>query len=740
MGTGVHDRYPLPAYGAYDAGEGGLQWRDASRVGEGTRYESSRGSIGREEQAGRERWEAADGRSSGLGQGRVTADSNRRELGRSRDDSIQEAVSFPQRFMVYVMGETNKFAPLEKVMRHPIEEGQVDVLATGMRSRWMTVPEAAIQRLSEDLLGKGWNEAQLGACPFPRSRPPGTRLPVSREEYGGLRQLLGRVGSPRDLVEGLRGADPNVRVLMSSRFGIDVRSVDGAVERAEEIGLRGIAAELDTWERGAIWFDSPNPAPRKVQVMDTGGGGTKDWGRTDRLGMSGVKTQLFTEAAGGSASSFATPPHFATSSGVGHGRSPQGDGGGSTAMLEKAMTVMIHHNMITQQQFAELSKGRGADASDGAVQSIAAQQAALDKLPSWQHTWARSADEHDRCGGLGIFMGAKSVVRRHLEVMKLNRSADAWFYTMQEQALAQDSATRADMILVPRPGESVCVLELMEVARKWVDYIRKLMGAAARAVEDDKTLNLTTRELVNVDQFSHFLQAFETLKEYFATPTRYGGNMLKIWGNIYKGIQYSLGHDVTPEQKRGMAAMGFTPFDNASLQIVEGAPGAGARGGLGGRTAGGGGAGLPGGGAQGGAAWATPTTVRKERTKKMDIKEPGAYLPEGVQILGRGGHEVEGQCAECEENGHLMAECPHAFQRRYRRPMPGFGVARGGESTEQLRMPDYYAPGGVASDRVLKEWARHAWAPDDKTFDEQLTATRKRTHFWEGWRPIFGSL
>jgi hypothetical protein len=311
---------------------------------------------------------------------------------------------------------------------------------------------------------------------------------------------------------------------------------------------------------------------------------------------------------------------------------------------------------------------------------------------------------------------------------------------MQEQALAADSATRADMILVPRPGESVCVLELMEVARKWVDYIRKLMGAAARAVKDDKTLNLTSQELVNVDQFSHFLQAFETLKEYFASPTRYGGNMLKIWGNIYKGIQYSLGHDVTPEQKRGMAAMGFTPFDNASLHIVEGAPSAGARGGLGGRTAGGGGAGLSGGGAQGGATWATPTTVRKEKPKKTEILEPGAYLPEGVQILGKGGHQIEGQCAECEEDGHLKAECPHAFQRRYRRPMPGFGVARGGESTEQLRLPDYYATGGVASDRVLKEWARHAWAPDDKTFEEQLTATRTRTHFWEGWRPIFGSL
>ena len=749
MDARVHDRYPTYDAGGgglqrrddYDAGGGGLQRRDDSRIREGERDAAPRGRSGRGEQEGRQRWGMDGGMVGDLGHGWVTGDSNRRELERSRDESIQEAVSFPQRFMVYMMGETNEFVPLEKVVRHPRERGQVDVVAMGMRNRWVTVSEAAIQRLTEDLLGKEWNEARLGACPFPKSRPRETRLPVSREEYGDLRQLIGRAGSPEDLVEGLLGADPNVRMMMADRFGIDVLNEDVAVERATQIGLREIAAELDTWERGVIWFDSPNPALRKVRVMDTGGGSSGGGGRADGLGMSGVRTRLFPEASGGSALSFATPPQFATYSGVGHGRSSPRDSAGSTAALEKALTVMIQHSMLTRQELAEFGKqGRSTDASDGGLQSMVAQQAALDRLLPWQHTWAKSADDHDRTTGFGFFMNAKSVIRRHSEHLKSNRSANTWFYTMQEQALAADSAARADMILVPRPGESVSVLEIMEVVRRWQDYIRKVMGAAARAAQDDKTLNLTAEELVKVDQFSQFLQAFETLKEYFASPTRYGENTLKIWLNIYRGVQYSLGHDVTSEQKRVMAAMGFTPFDNASLQISEGGPNAGARGCLGGRTAGGGAAGMLGGGAQGGATWTTPVTVKRDKPKKTDIREPGEYLPEGIHILGRGGHQIDGQCAECGEVGHLKAECPHAFQRKYGRPIPGFKVALGGESTEQLRMADYYAPGGGASDKVLKEWARHAWAPDDKTFEDQLQAARTRAHFWEGWRPIFSSL
>ena len=476
-------------------------------------------------------------------------------------------------------------------------------------------------------------------------------------------------------------------------------------------------------------------------------------GAANEADMSGVRTRLFTGTPGGGALSFATPPHFVTYSGGGYDRSPSGDDGGAhhtgSVMLEKAMAVMMQHSMLTRQDLAHTSAavvealgrhGRSTDASDGGVQGMAVQQAALDKLRPWQHAWARSADEHDRTSGLTTFMNVRSLIRQHGDHLKSNRSGDVWFHTVQEQALMTDSATRADMIIVPRQGESVSVLELMDVSRKWQEYVRKVMGAAARVARDDRTLNLTTEELVKVDQFSHFLQAFETLKEYYANPVRYGADQLKMWLNIYRGIQYSLGHDTTPEQKRVMATMGFTPFDNASLQIGEGGSGVGTRGGMVGRTAGGGGAGLSGGSTQGVATWVTPGTIKKEKPKKTDIKEPGSYLPEGAHLLGRDGHQIEGQCAECGEVGHLKAECPHSFQHKYGQPLPGFKMAQGGESTEQLRMADYYAPGGGAADKVLKEWARHAWAPQDRTFEDQLATTRPRAHFWDGWRPIFKSL
>ena len=330
---------------------------------------------------------------NGVSGGRVAEDSCHRQDERSRGESIQEATNFPERFMVYMTGLTDEFVPLERVVLHPREQGQVDVRATGMRGRWVTVPEGAIQRLRVDSLGKGWSEAGFGPCPFPMSRSRETLLSVSREEYAGLRQLVREAASPESLVEGLRDADPNVRAMMVDRFGIDVWSVGGAVEQVVRIGLRGIAAELDTWERGVICFSSPNPAPRKMRVVDTGGRTSGGGGHVDGPDMSGVRTRLFTGTPGGGALSFATPPHFATYSGGGYDRSPSGDDGGAhhtgSVMLEKAMAVMMQHSMLTRQDLAHTNAavvealgrhGRSTDASDGGVQGMAVQQAALDNL------------------------------------------------------------------------------------------------------------------------------------------------------------------------------------------------------------------------------------------------------------------------------------------------------------------------------------------------------------------------
>ena len=54
-------------------------------------------------------------------------------------------------------------------------------------------------------------------------------------------------------------------------------------------------------------------------------------------------------------------------------------------------------------------------------------------------------------------MNVRSLIKQHGDHLKSNRSG----------------------------GESVSVLELMEVCRKWQDYVRKVMVAAARAAEED---------------------------------------------------------------------------------------------------------------------------------------------------------------------------------------------------------------------------------------------------------------
>ena len=92
--------------------------------------------------------------------------------------------------------------------------------------------------------------------------------------------------------------------------------------------------------------------------------------------------------------------------------------------------------------------------------------------------------------------------------------------------------------------------------------------------------------------------------------------------------------------------------------------------------------------------WTTPATIKKAKPAKTDIKEPDTYLLEGSHILGRDGHQIEGQCAECGEVGHLKAECPHAFQHKYGQPIPGCRTAHGGESTEQCGWQTIMVRGG----------------------------------------------
>ena len=105
--------------------------------------------------------------------------------------------------------------------------------------------------------------------------------------------------------------------------------------------------------------------------------------------MSGVRTRLFAETPTGGASSFCTPPHFATASRGGYEGGAAGDGTDATSgVIERALAAMMQHQMLTRQELAQAAstmegfgrQGRGMDASDGGAQGVAMQQAVLDRL------------------------------------------------------------------------------------------------------------------------------------------------------------------------------------------------------------------------------------------------------------------------------------------------------------------------------------------------------------------------
>jgi hypothetical protein len=640
------------------------------------------------------------------------------------------------------------------------EIGHVDVLVTGREGRWKTVPEGAVRRLDAEWLGRPWDETRLGPCPIRPNQLQVTKLPISREEYDNTRQCLREARNPRDFVDGLRAADLNIRVMMRDSFGVDVPHIEGAVAQVSQIGLRGVEEEMDEWEQGEVkCTDSPNPQPRKMKTTDRTGESRGRLAQSGRTEPSGVRTRLFggeeqDDRGGGGVTprGFATPPHFATNSNVGTGGGGAGDGGRQAgSMLEEAMALVLRQSHLTRHDLAQTNaaveilarRGHSAVPDAGAPEKrIAFQQAERDKQRLWEFSWPRVAEDHDETTGMVTFMNTRALGYQYREKLCALTTGDVLQYQMQEQVLAADDQPRASMTIVVRPGELVSLLDLMEVSKKWQEYYRKVMGAAARATRDDKTLGLTEKQLGNLDHYSSFLQAFASLQEYLAATVRYGKDQHKIWLNIYRGIQYSLGNDITADQKRTMAVMGWSPFDNASLQTMGGGVGAGVSGGVGGGTVMGGAGGPVGVSVPGGPVGLTPLSQQRLKAVKKEtvVKEAGSYLPEGTFTLGTGGHLVDGKCALCDEVGHFRTECPKAFQNRYGQPMPGFKMAAGGEIAEQLRKDDYYGQGGGASEKVLKEWARHEWAPHDRSFEEQLTTTRPRTHFWEGWKAVFRSL
>ncbi len=149
-----------------------------------------------------------------------------------------------------------------------------------------------------------------------------------------------------------------------------------------------------------------------------------------------------------------------------------------------------------------------------------------------------------------------------------------------------------------------------------------------RTVRADRSLHLTDKELSNLEQFPHFLLVFITLQTFLRHHVRYGKDEFKMWLNIYRDIQCSIGNEVTLEQKRTMTVMGWSQFDDAMILTGTGGPVSGRRGGMSARAA------------AGGTAWgmtvSTPGRGKRDSSKVpvrsvvKDIKEEAEVLLESA--------------------------------------------------------------------------------------------------------------
>jgi len=207
----------------------------------------------------------------------------------------------------------------------------------------------------------------------------------------------------------------------------------------------------------------------------------------------------------------------------------------------------------------------------------------------------------------------------------------------------------------------------------------------------------------------------------------YGQNETLLWRNMYVLSQYALGNDQTPDAKRMMQTLNLAMPDGRGMHhnattastmptsTVAGAAGM----------------------ASGGGKAQRPGTSNLKAFSKV---KPGDRFPETAFFLGGVGTLCHGPCHECGENTHHKVECPKAFFKEWNVQMPGFLPPLGHgaqQSCEEMRDPNYFAPGGQAygpSDMVLRQWVLHEWDRGDHTLKDQVEgrATRRRS-FWPGW-------
>jgi hypothetical protein len=402
-----------------------------------------------------------------------------------------------------------------------------------------------------------------------------------------------------------------------------------------------------------------------------------------------------------------------------------------TALM--TMTKKLYEDMDKRDSQGKIDKS-SATLTDGQsaekrVQSI---QAAIHRQSLQEMTWQSSAT-HIGENGAGPwlpFMNCKSLVQRFSEAVRAEyegaSTVSITALNMARQAEEADAAARVKLVLPPGSGASPTIHDYRNINDNFTEYMRAICEVLAQADAAKGKLETPPRQGVP-SHYNALVGNLAALKTYWSASHLYGapGCEIMLWRNMYVMIQYALGNDPTPENKRMMLTLNLALPDSRGIPRSV-APAAAT-------TVSIGAAGMAGSSSKG-------QKTTRDSTKSGSFLGPGERFPETAFMLGGLGTPCSGSCHECGENTHHRVECPFAFFREWGVAAPGFEAPlKHGmkQQCEDLRKLDYWALGGLVSgpsDMVLREWVKHDWNPGDQKLRNQAQGhVTRRKQFWLGW-------
>ncbi len=193
------------------------------------------------------------------------------------------------------------------------------------------------------------------------------------------------------------------------------------------------------------------------------------------------------------------------------------------------------------------------------MQSI---QAVIHRQSLQEMTWQSSAT-HIGENGAGLwlpFMDCKSLVQRFSEAVRAEyegaSTVSITALNMARQTEETDEEARVKLVLPPGSGASPTIHDYRNINDNFTEYMRAICECLAQADAAKGKLETPPRQGVP-SHYNVLVGNLEALKTYWSVSHLYGapGCEIMLWRNMYVMIQYALGNDPTPENKRMMLTL-----------------------------------------------------------------------------------------------------------------------------------------------------------------------------------------